>query len=128
MDLDKVLADLRTEMIMTCSCYYDWNGDVPSLPLVVRGLDLASGREQRYSMNRKEDLCVMVTVMDQELEAERDEKSRLSAELEKIRHEKDRLFEQSQAAAKQLRKFTSLFLESTPEELEKARQKFAATK
>lgn len=99
-----------------------------SIPLAVRGLDLAASRERKHSVSRKEDLQVIVSLMESELEQEREEKEKLANELQKTKLEKERLFEQSQAAAKQLRKFTALFLESTPAELEKARQKFAASK
>jgi len=95
------------------------------IPLVVRGLDLAACKNALSTGSwSKEDMHVMLTVMENELEQEREEKERLAEELDRSREEKDRLLEQSKQAANQLRKFTSLFLDSTPQE---AKEKYTAT-
>ena len=39
-----------------------------SIPLAVRGLDLAASRERKHSVSRKEDLQVIVSLMESELE------------------------------------------------------------
>lgn len=93
------------------------------IPLVVRGLDLAANKGSTTSPWSKEDLHVMLTVMENELEQEREEKERLSQELTRSMEEKERLLEQSKQAASQLRKFTSLFLDSSPQEKQKVKQK-----
>jgi len=72
----------------------------------------------------KEDLHVMVAVMEEELEKERLEKENLRKELSRSQKEKEVILEQSKQAASQLRKFTALFLDASPKEIEKAKQKY----
>lgn len=59
---------------------------------------------------------------------EREEKERLALELNRSREEKERLLHQSKQAASQLRKFTALFLETTPEDLERAKENYTANR
>ncbi|XP_066916248.1 signal-induced proliferation-associated 1-like protein 1 isoform X2 [Clytia hemisphaerica] len=92
------------------------------IPLQVRGLDLAASGNAPVAT--KEDLHVMVTVMEEELEKERREKEALKRELNKSQKEKEVILEQSKQAASQLRKFTALFLDASPKEIEKAKQKY----
>lgn len=55
---------------------------------------------------------------------ERREKEALKKELNKSQKEKEVILEQSKQAASQLRKFTALFLDASPKEIEKAKQKY----
>ena len=55
---------------------------------------------------------------------ERLEKENLRKELSRSQKEKEVILEQSKQAASQLRKFTALFLDASPKEIEKAKQKY----
>lgn len=94
------------------------------IPLQVRGLDLAASCSDSSIASTKEDLQTMIAVMEDELEKERIEKEALRKELSKSQKEKEAILEQSKQAASQLRKFTSLFLDASPKEIEKAKKKY----
>jgi len=94
------------------------------IPLQVRGLDLAASSGTASVASTKEDLQIMIAVMEEELEQERTEKEELQNELSKSQKEKEVILEQSKQAASQLRKFTALFLDASPKEIEKAKQKY----
>lgn len=98
------------------------------IPLQVRGLDLAASCSNSSIASTKEDLQTMIAVMEDELEKERKEKEALRKELSKSQKEKEAILEQSKQAASQLRKFTSLFLDASPKEIEKAKKKYSESR
>ncbi|XP_065655092.1 uncharacterized protein LOC100209333 isoform X2 [Hydra vulgaris] len=117
---------------------------VSSMPLSVKGLNLATIDKQNFcGPCSNEDLRVMLTVMENEIEQvreererereeaekerekEKEERERLSIELKKSQEENKRLLEQSRQAVSHLQKFTSLFLDSSPEALDKLRQRYS---